>query len=272
MPRIGKRSRREVLEMLSGRAYRFAFVRHPAKRFESAYWDKMVDNAALAPQDRRRRSGSTSTPTRRSRSSGSWRRSSGRTRCAEMNPHWRPQHVNLMHPVVTYDRVGRLENFDADLAAGERGVRPALGPVRRAQLDQEPARQRLRRPPRPAQPGRGALRDRHGALRLLSVAGAAPTPGRGPGRSPSPAATRSIDCRPALSTISEKSRRRLKIMVSRTTTCFQPRAHRLDRELPVLPREPVGDVAVDVRHLQVRLARREAQRVVACCGRRGSRA
>lgn len=33
----------------------------------------------------------------------------------EMDPHWRPQHVNLMHPVISYDLVGRVETFDADL-------------------------------------------------------------------------------------------------------------------------------------------------------------
>jgi hypothetical protein len=32
-----------------------------------------------------------------------------------MDPHWRPQHVNLMHPLVSYDHVGRLETFAADL-------------------------------------------------------------------------------------------------------------------------------------------------------------
>ena len=33
-----------------------------------------------------------------------------------MDPHWRPQHLNLMHGLVEYDLVGRLENFAGDLA------------------------------------------------------------------------------------------------------------------------------------------------------------
>ena len=42
-----------------------------------------------------------------------------------MDPHWRPQHVNLMHPLIEYDRVGKLENFDWDLAkiCKEAGIR-----------------------------------------------------------------------------------------------------------------------------------------------------
>jgi hypothetical protein len=40
-----------------------------------------------------------------------------------MDAHWRPQHLNLMHPLIEYDLVGRLESFDADLAR----VREATG-------------------------------------------------------------------------------------------------------------------------------------------------
>jgi hypothetical protein len=33
----------------------------------------------------------------------------------DLDPHWRPQHLNLMHGVVELDYVGRLETFAADL-------------------------------------------------------------------------------------------------------------------------------------------------------------
>jgi hypothetical protein len=33
----------------------------------------------------------------------------------DLDPHWRPQHLNLMHGVVELDYVGRLETFGADL-------------------------------------------------------------------------------------------------------------------------------------------------------------
>lgn len=31
-----------------------------------------------------------------------------------MDLHWRPQHLNLMHPLFTFDLLGRLESFDRD--------------------------------------------------------------------------------------------------------------------------------------------------------------
>ncbi len=33
-----------------------------------------------------------------------------------MDLHWRPQHLNLMHPLVSYDLVGHVETFDRDIA------------------------------------------------------------------------------------------------------------------------------------------------------------
>ena len=113
-----------LLNMLNGEAFRFSFVRDPIARVQSAYLDKIANTkrknvwrirvhqamrveahprwvptfeqfiAALEQQEPRR-----------------------------MDPHWRPQHLNLMHGLVEYDFIGRLENFEADL---ER-VREATG-------------------------------------------------------------------------------------------------------------------------------------------------
>jgi hypothetical protein len=33
----------------------------------------------------------------------------------ETDPRWRPQHLNLLHPLVEFDLIGRLETFDTDL-------------------------------------------------------------------------------------------------------------------------------------------------------------
>jgi hypothetical protein len=107
-----------VARMLDGEAFRFSFVRDPIRRLESAYLTKIVH----ARHDRL------------------WRR----TRLQQtlglpedpvqvptldqfvaaleaqdpirMDPHWRPQHLNLMHPLITYDALGRVETFSADLA------------------------------------------------------------------------------------------------------------------------------------------------------------
>lgn len=127
-----------VAGMLSGEAFRFAFVRDPVRRAESAYLDK------VATLERRPR----------------WRLQVQRTLGLaedpdhaptfeqfvaaleaqpplEQNAHWRPQHLNLMHPLIDYDMVGRLETFDADLAR----VRELAG------LPEVPLEVRNERPP-----------------------------------------------------------------------------------------------------------------------------
>lgn len=115
----------KVARMLAGEAFRFTFVRDPIRRVESAYLDKIV----WARHDRR------------------WRRTRLQHLLGlpedpaqvptfdefvaaleaeeplEMDPHWRPQHLNLMHPLVTYDLIGRVETFADDLAR----VREAVG-------------------------------------------------------------------------------------------------------------------------------------------------
>jgi hypothetical protein len=113
-----------IARMLAGDAFRFSFVRDPVQRAESAYLDK------VATMERRPR----------------WRLEVQRVLGLpedpdeaptfeqfvaaleaqpplEMDAHWRPQHLNLMHGLVEYDLVGRLESFNADL---ER-VREATG-------------------------------------------------------------------------------------------------------------------------------------------------
>lgn len=112
LPRPAELGWPTVSAMLGGAAYRFSFVRDPLRRFESAYRDKVAR-------------------------AGRWRTEVqqvlGLPHDAEvtfeqfvtavevqdplqMNPHWRPQHLNLMLPVVEYDHIGRIETFDADLA------------------------------------------------------------------------------------------------------------------------------------------------------------
>lgn len=100
--------------MLSGDAYRFTFVRDPVRRAESAFRDKILNTA-----DEEYRS--------------KVREALGLAPDApvtldvfvdaleaqeplEMDAHWRPQHLNLMHPLITYDHIGRLESFAEDLA------------------------------------------------------------------------------------------------------------------------------------------------------------
>lgn len=114
LPTIADVGRRRVVRMLSGAAYRFTFVRDPRSRIESAYWDKMVRSPqwgrrALARLPLEVPEGST--PTFEQFLDAVERQDP----LTDMDPHWRPQHLNLLHPYVTFDRVGHLESFQSDL-------------------------------------------------------------------------------------------------------------------------------------------------------------
>jgi Sulfotransferase family len=114
LPTIAQVGRRKVARMLSGKAYRFSFVRNPMRRFESSYWDKIVYSENWRPKVQ----ATLGLPLDKSASLSFEQFLSAveqQDPVGEMDPHWRPQNINLLHPLVTFDRVGRLESFDADL-------------------------------------------------------------------------------------------------------------------------------------------------------------
>lgn len=104
--------RSKLLAMLGGEAYRFSFVRHPLRRFESVYWDKMVRHRRFRLQVSADLGLSADTTPSFEEFLGAVEQQDP---IIEMDPHWRPQSVNLLHPLVTYDHVGHLETFAADL-------------------------------------------------------------------------------------------------------------------------------------------------------------
>ncbi|MGB0100584.1 MAG: sulfotransferase family protein [Nocardioides sp.] len=104
-----------VSDMLTGSAYRFSFVRDPLRRLESAYWDKIVHNENWGPTKVREKLQLNAEPDATLSFEEFLDAVERQDPVREMDPHWRPQHLNLMHPVITYDRIGRLESFDADL-------------------------------------------------------------------------------------------------------------------------------------------------------------
>jgi hypothetical protein len=139
LPRVHEVGWDRVLRMLNGEAFRFAFVRDPVRRLESAYLSRIVTRrrypgraalqeilglrvspdeeltldqfvAALEMQDPRR-----------------------------MDAHWRPQHLNLGHGLIEYDLIGRLETLAADVAR----IRDATGmpdvPIGRRNASNRPA-------------------------------------------------------------------------------------------------------------------------------------
>lgn len=106
-----------TMAMLSGGAYRFTFVRDPLRRLESAYHDKIVAaRGARWREPIQKVLGIAGIPTFEQFLSAIERQDPA----TEMDPHWRPQHVNLMHPLVDYDRIGRVETFAESLATIQR--------------------------------------------------------------------------------------------------------------------------------------------------------
>lgn len=126
LPRPADLGWRRISRMLGGEAYRFTFVRDPLRRVESAYRDKIVRASSSQWRDKIR--GSLGLPLGSAEPLSFEQFLAGLEQqdpVTEMDPHWRPQHLNLMHPLIEYDRIGKLENFDADLARirEEAGIR-----------------------------------------------------------------------------------------------------------------------------------------------------
>jgi Sulfotransferase family len=112
---------RHVVRMLNGGAFRFAFVRDPVRRVESAYLNKVVRHRGPVGRQRftalQRALGLPEDPAQ----------GLSFDQCIaalemlaaqeplRMDPHWRHQHLNLMHPLIEYDLIGRLESFAEDL-------------------------------------------------------------------------------------------------------------------------------------------------------------
>jgi hypothetical protein len=126
LPRPPDLGWRRISRMLGGSAYRFTFVRDPLRRVESAYRDKIVRAASSQWRDQIRES--LGLPPGLDEPLSFEQFLAGieqQDPVTEMDPHWRPQHVNLMHPLIEYDRIGKLEDFDLDLAkvCQEAGIR-----------------------------------------------------------------------------------------------------------------------------------------------------
>lgn len=102
-----------VMRMVDGDAFRFSFVRDPLTRFESAYRSKI--------EKRRPPRGQILEVLGRADEPASevtfedFLRAVEQQEPLHMDIHWRPQHLNLMHPVFTFDMLGRLERFDQDI-------------------------------------------------------------------------------------------------------------------------------------------------------------
>jgi hypothetical protein len=131
LPTIPQVGRRQTVRMLRGSAYRFTFVRSPLRRLESVYWDKIVRSHKW----RRRVQavlGVADDPSDRVSFEQFVTALEQQDPLTGMDPHWRPQHLNLLHPLVAYDAIGRLETFGDDLLRikEESGLPDVALPVR----------------------------------------------------------------------------------------------------------------------------------------------
>lgn len=100
--------------MLAGAAFRFTFVRNPLARAESCWIRKIQRSTKYRPQ-LQAVLGLPEDPS----SPLTFEQFVTALEVQDpmgMDRHWRPQHLNLMHPLVEYDHIGHLETFDRDLA------------------------------------------------------------------------------------------------------------------------------------------------------------
>ncbi|WP_183093435.1 sulfotransferase family protein [Nocardioides stalactiti] len=114
LPQVSDVGRRKIARMLSGEGYSFTFVRDPLRRFQSAYQDKLVTSKRWRTQIQTAL-GQEPDPERAVSIDDFVAGIEAQDPIGEMDPHWRPQHVNVMTSLITYDHIGRIETFDTDL-------------------------------------------------------------------------------------------------------------------------------------------------------------
>ena len=97
----------------SGNFFVFTFVRHPLKRAVSAYCDKILGNQ---PQKKEILSGLGRDPEdiESHVTFDEFVSVITSQKPSQLNPHWRPQVLNLYPDVIDYHFIGRLESFDHD--------------------------------------------------------------------------------------------------------------------------------------------------------------
>jgi hypothetical protein len=123
LPRVEDVGAEKVLRMLNGDAFRFSFVRDPVRRLESAYFSKILRHRGYPGRARLQRILGLPEGPDNELTFEQFVAALEMQDPVRMDVHWRPQHLNLMHGLVEYDLVGRLETFPADVAR----IREATG-------------------------------------------------------------------------------------------------------------------------------------------------
>ncbi|KAA1418525.1 sulfotransferase family protein [Nocardioides humilatus] len=113
LPKVREIGRHKVARMVSGEAYTFTFVRDPLRRFQSAYQDKIVGSSGWRAEIQTALGQEPDED--RAVSIDDFVTALERQDPLVMNPHWRPQHINVMASLIRYDHIGRIETFADDL-------------------------------------------------------------------------------------------------------------------------------------------------------------
>lgn len=114
LPRPREVGTRRIGQLLSGEAYRFTFVRDPLRRFVSVYRDK-IEKPKRWRTEIQELLGQEPDITRSVSIEDFISAIERQDPLTAMDPHWRPQHINVMTDLVDYDHIGRIETFADDL-------------------------------------------------------------------------------------------------------------------------------------------------------------
>jgi hypothetical protein len=107
---------RRLQRMLEGEALRFTVVRDPLTRAESAWHNKIRVRRGPGRVQLQTVLGLPADPERALTFEEFVAALEAHPDPRTMDRHWRPQHLNLMHPILEYDHVCRVETLDQDLA------------------------------------------------------------------------------------------------------------------------------------------------------------
>lgn len=119
---LGKLTSQKLNILLNGNYFVFTFVRHPFKRAVSAYGDKILGNR-FQKKEILRLLGKNPEDLNSFVSFNDFVKAITSQKTEDLNPHWRPQVLNLYPSLIRYDFIGKLEAFDQDL----KQVRYSLG-------------------------------------------------------------------------------------------------------------------------------------------------
>jgi hypothetical protein len=111
-----KLTREERDSILKGDYFIFSFVRHPVSRILSAYYSKIVNNK-FQKKEILSAMGHCKDDITHQIGLDEFIDVLEKTSDNKMNPHWRPQYLNLLIGHVPYNYIGKLENLCEDINA-----------------------------------------------------------------------------------------------------------------------------------------------------------